>query len=134
MTLLEGNEVPEPLRLVVPGTRICDADDNRFLSGSGTYVLHGSIYSSLVGTLNLSPVPSDGKEKDHKVMKVEVESRRKELHSLVPAVGDIVTARVLSVNPRQGSIISVHTYIHTYFLHDVRSYKEVLSVPAVFPV
>ena len=87
-------------RLVVPGTRLCPADDGRFQSGRGTYVLHGYIYSSLAGVLRLrGKGGKEGDEGDVGQLTAEVESGNKE-QNVLPQQGDIVTAKVLSVNPR----------------------------------
>ena len=85
----------------------------------GTYVLHGYIYASLVGHLRLV---SNEKTDKSEMISVEVEARggggaggsgaRSEGSDLdviggsnggallVPKIGDVVTCRVLSVNPR----------------------------------
>ena len=42
-------------QIVIPGMRICAAEDDQYISGPGTYSLHGYIYSSLAGKLRLTP-------------------------------------------------------------------------------
>ena len=68
-----------------------------FSTGFGTYSLHGYIYSSLVGILRLVPKSKGGKNENF-VVSVEVHSPKEE--PTVPAVGDVVTAKVSSINPR----------------------------------
>jgi exosome complex RNA-binding protein Csl4 len=60
-------------------------------SGPGTYSANGYIYASLAGKLKLVKQSED-------TVKVEVHAPGEE--TVVPAVGDIVTCKVLSVNPR----------------------------------
>ena len=67
-------------------------------SGFGTYSLHGYIYSSLVGILRLVPKAKGGKDDNNFVVSVEVHSPKEE--PTVPAIGDVVTARISSINPR----------------------------------
>lgn len=88
----------QPKRLVVPGMRLCPSDDERYQSGNGTYILHGYIYASLAGRVKLTPLKGKN-DKEQDVMTVEVDSGKKDMN-VVPKQGDIVTARVLSVNPR----------------------------------
>ena len=76
--------------LVLPGVRLCPSDQIH-LAGPGTYTQHGYIYSSLVGELRLLTQPDS-------TVTVEVEGSASD--TVVPAQQDIVTARVLSVNPR----------------------------------
>ena len=102
-------------QIVIPGMRICAAED-QYISGVGTYSLHGYIYSSLAGKLRLIPktleveniakktgkVQEDlktAKESHQDVISVEVHAPGQEL-TVVPSVGDIVTCKVVSVNPR----------------------------------
>ena len=102
-------------QIVVPGMRICAAEDQYF-SGSGTYLLHGYIYSSLAGKLRLVPktveatttqsIKSETKENANNqsesyqdTISVEVHPPGQDL-TVVPSVSDIVTCRVVSVNPR----------------------------------
>jgi len=76
--------------LVVPGVRLCPAD-NQNIAGSGTFTQHGYIYASLVGELRLVTRPD-------KMTSVEVMGGDRD--TVVPTQQDIVTVRVLSVNPR----------------------------------
>lgn len=78
------------LDIVVPGLRLCEADE-RHVAGPGTYAQHGYIYSSLLGELRLVNTANNA-------VSVEVEGCGQK--PVVPATGDIVTLRVLSVNPR----------------------------------
>jgi len=77
--------------VVVPGSRLCVADSEH-QAGPGTYSQQGYIYSSLVGEVRLVTRPD-------KVVSVEVAGGGA-ADSVVPAQGDLVTARVLAVNPR----------------------------------
>jgi exosome complex RNA-binding protein Rrp4 len=43
--------------IVVPGVRLCEADE-RHVAGPGTYAQHGYIYSSLLGQLRLVNTPN----------------------------------------------------------------------------
>jgi exosome complex component CSL4 len=79
--------------------------DEKLSPGLGTYTLHGYIYSSLAGILKLTPkvLNSETKKvgedlKDDTTLIVEVRAPGEE--TVVPAVGDVVTCKVLSVNPR----------------------------------
>jgi len=78
--------------LVVPGVRLCMAD-SAHQGGPGTYTQHGYIYSSLAGELTLVTRPD-------KVTSVEVMSATGKDGCVVPAQRDIVTVKVLAVNPR----------------------------------
>ena len=80
-------------RIVVPGMRICAAEEH-YVAGPGTYALHGYIYSSLVGFLDLVKKTKN----DQEIVSIEVHTPNEE--TAVPAIGDIVTAKVVSVNPR----------------------------------
>ncbi|TRY64208.1 hypothetical protein TCAL_04908 [Tigriopus californicus] len=91
------------MRFVLPGMRIC-AQEDHYQSGCGTYVLHGYVYASLAGVLQIQPVmkgpisenPSQTSTQD--LVSVEVHSPGEQ--TVIPAVGDVVTAKVMSVNPR----------------------------------
>ena len=102
-------------QIVVPGMRICAAEDQYF-SGTGTYLLHGYIYSSLAGKLRLIPKTVEAtsiqiktetakentnnqSEPYQDTISVEVHPPGQDL-TVVPSVSDIVTCRVVSVNPR----------------------------------
>ena len=61
--------------------------------------LQGYIYSSLVGFLQLVKKTKDGQE----TVSIEVHTPNEE--TTVPALGDIVTARVVSVNPRFAKVL-----------------------------
>lgn len=76
--------------LVVPGLRLCESDD-KHISGPGTYLMHGYIYSSQVGELTLIHTQNN-------TVSVEVEGCGQK--TIVPSTGDIVTVKILSVNPR----------------------------------
>ena len=67
--------------------------DNIILStpGHGTYTQHGYIYSSLVGELRLVT-------NTDKTVTVEVDGLKED--SLVPGQQDVVTVKIVSVNPR----------------------------------
>jgi len=76
--------------IVVPGLRLCESDD-KHVAGPGTYSQHGYIYSSLLGELKLIHTRNN-------TVSVEVEGCGQK--TLVPSTGDVVTVRILSVNPR----------------------------------
>lgn len=91
--------------IVVPGMRLCALEEDRYSAGRGTYAMHGYIYASIAGNLRL--VSKGGKANksegdkgggSSEMVSVEVHSPHEE--TVVPAVGDIVTAKVLSVNQR----------------------------------
>merc|ERR1712241_232482 len=91
-------------RVVVPGMRICAAEDH-YTSGPGTYVLNGYVYSSLAGFLHLVPTSNNQKQnqKVENVVSVEVHAPGEE--TAVPSIGDIVTAKITSVNPRFAKVM-----------------------------
>lgn len=72
-----------------PGQCICKAD-SQHVSGNGTYVKAGHIYSSLTGCIHFM--------KNEKETVVEV--RHGSEQTVVPSVGSLVTAKVISINPR----------------------------------
>lgn len=76
---------------MVPGVRLC-ASDSMHQAGPGTYTQHGHIYSSLAGEMKLV-------SRSDKVLSVEV-AGGSGTDSMVPAQRDIVTVKVLAVNPR----------------------------------
>ena len=88
--------------VVVPGMRLCALEEDRYSAGRGTYAMHGYIYASIAGNLRLvSKKGGEGgsdKGEGGEMVSVEVHSPHEE--TVVPAVGDIVTAKVLSVNQR----------------------------------
>ncbi|XP_069695771.1 exosome complex component CSL4 isoform X1 [Periplaneta americana] len=73
----------------IPGQRLCLADKEH-ISGCGTYERNGYIYSTLAGVVNVV--------KEEKSSTIEVHSSKEQ--SIVPAPGDIVTAKVTIVNQR----------------------------------
>ncbi|XP_047111707.1 exosome complex component CSL4 [Schistocerca piceifrons] len=75
--------------ICVPGQRLCLADKGH-ISGCGTYERHGYIYSALAGFVNIV-------KKDKSTI-IEVRSINDQ--SIVPAPGDIVTAKVALINQR----------------------------------
>ncbi|XP_049810710.1 exosome complex component CSL4 isoform X2 [Schistocerca nitens] len=75
--------------ICVPGQRLCLADKGH-ISGCGTYERHGYIYSALAGFVNFV-------KKDKSTI-IEVRSINDQ--SIVPAPGDIVTAKVALINQR----------------------------------
>jgi len=76
--------------VVVPGLRLCESDDKHF-PGVGTYQQHGYIYSSVAGQLKLT---------HNKTNSITVEVEGCGQKTLVPSTGDVVTVKILSVNPR----------------------------------
>ena len=106
-------------QIVIPGMRICATED-QYVSGVGTYSLHGYIYSSLAGKLKLVPkaIESDDKNKNgnKQDQSISVANKYKDVISIevhapgqdqtvVPSVGDIVTCKVVSVNPRFAKLL-----------------------------
>ncbi|XP_063237940.1 exosome complex component CSL4 [Bacillus rossius redtenbacheri] len=73
----------------VPGQRLCLADKEH-ISGCGTYERQGYIYSTLAGMVKVA--------KQDKVSVIEVHTSNDQ--SIVPAPGDIVTAKVTVVGQR----------------------------------
>lgn len=82
------------METVVPGLRLCESDDHH-VAGSGTYLLHGYIYSSLLGQLKLVTLKNN-------VVSVEVEGCGQV--TTVPSTGDVVTVKVSNVNPRSAKV------------------------------
>eukprot|EP00096_Caligus_rogercresseyi_P013941 TRINITY_DN6509_c0_g1_i1.p1 TRINITY_DN6509_c0_g1~~TRINITY_DN6509_c0_g1_i1.p1 ORF type:complete len:221 (+),score=73.40 TRINITY_DN6509_c0_g1_i1:25-687(+) len=85
--------------IVVPGMRLCVADENN-VSGPGTYSQNGYIYSSLSGTMRLL---REKKKKEKDMSKSEVRITVVppcSVYSEIPSLGDIVTVKVIAVNPR----------------------------------
>ena len=74
----------------MPGVRLSPSD-NVHMPGHGTYTQHGYIYSSLVGELRLVT-------NTDKTVTVEVDGLKED--SLVPGQQDVVTVKIVSVNPR----------------------------------
>lgn len=85
--------------VVVPGDRLCPASD--FCEGEGTLERHGTIYSTLSGTVrtDFGHVP---------IARISVE-RQKRLHH-VPKEGAVVVCKILSVTQRHAKarILSVN--------------------------
>jgi exosome complex component CSL4 len=77
------------------------------IAGTGTYVLEGqtAVYAGVVGIKRLTAVAGDAAGRSM----VQVESGRPA--SRLPAVGDVVTARVTKINARMASvdILCLHT-------------------------
>ena len=70
-------------------------------SGPGTYTYDGYIYSSLAGSLKLvKKLPETDSKEGVGKEELTVEVRAPGEETIVPAIGDIVTCKVLSVNPR----------------------------------
>ncbi|ELT98810.1 hypothetical protein CAPTEDRAFT_21100 [Capitella teleta] len=100
--------------ICVPGDRLCIADDTH-QNGVGTFTVAGFIYSSLAGFRQDVLLP-DGK------IQVKVTSCSK-TQGTVPEVGSLVTARILSMNPRfcKCSILSVDGIVlHEAFRGTIR--------------
>ena len=83
-------QMREMSSVVLPGVRLSPSDSVH-IPGQGTYTQHGYIYSSLVGELTTTTNP------DNTVL-VEVSGLAGD--SLVPGAQDVVTVRIISVNPR----------------------------------
>ncbi|TSK18069.1 Exosome complex component CSL4 [Bagarius yarrelli] len=86
MILLENMS---PMKLCVPGERLCSIED--CISGAGTYQRHGSIFASLAGYVLRR---NEGEELPVISVVKETEAQ------LLPDVGAIVTCKVTSINPR----------------------------------
>ncbi|KAK0152067.1 Exosome complex component CSL4 [Merluccius polli] len=78
-----------PMKLCVPGDKLCSTDDCR--PGTGVYMRHGYIYSSLAGYVLRK---NEGEELPVISVVRETETQ------LLPDVGAIVTCKVTSINPR----------------------------------
>lgn len=89
--------------VVVPGEEICAVTDG-LVAGEGSYIDNGSVFASIVGKVKLV----DAAEGSSKRVSVE-RSKSKTQPNVVPAVGDVVTCRILRVNPRlaQAEILCV---------------------------
>lgn len=72
-----------------------------FEAGQGTYQKEGYICASLVGIPRIVP---PGKEEENAQQKARIEVLRKGTQPVVPAAGDTVTARVLTITPRIASV------------------------------
>ena len=70
-------------QVVIPGTRIGDAED--YEPGTGTYVRHKYVFSSLVGKVEISGAQGE---------KPTISVVKSAEPSLVPAVGSIVTGSI----------------------------------------
>ncbi|KAK7601410.1 hypothetical protein V9T40_008851 [Parthenolecanium corni] len=86
------NDSNKPL-VCVPGQRLCLLD-NEHVSGNGTYEHQGYIHSSLAGIVKIS----EKTENNVKRNLIEVHGINEQ--SIVPAPGDIVTAKVMVLNQR----------------------------------
>ena len=91
----------------------------RVFLGPGTYALNGYVYSSLAGFLHLVPKSNNQKqnEKEDQVMSVEVHAPGQE--TAVPSIGDIVTAKITSVNPRYDIKRFSYIFFPSYDVHTV---------------
>ncbi|XP_026323070.1 exosome complex component CSL4 [Hyposmocoma kahamanoa] len=79
-------------KICIPGMRLSESNKD-FVSGPGTYELKGYIYASLAGVLKME------EDEDSKATIISVDGLR--TPSILPKTGDIVTAKVMTVNPRQ---------------------------------
>ena len=84
---------------VVPGDRLCLTSD--FCGGDGTVTRHGSVYSTLVGTVctDFSHIP---------IAQISVQRQKRLYH--VPKEGAVVVCKILNVTQRQAKakILSVN--------------------------
>uniref|UniRef100_A0A9J8AWQ8 Exosome component 1 n=1 Tax=Cyprinus carpio carpio TaxID=630221 RepID=A0A9J8AWQ8_CYPCA len=78
-----------PMKLCVPGERLCSTED--CIPGTGTYLRHGCIFASLAGYVLRK---NEGEELPVISVVRETEAQ------LLPDVGAIVTCKVMSINPR----------------------------------
>ncbi|CAB4054902.1 CSL4 [Lepeophtheirus salmonis] len=94
--------MPQPQdSLVVPGMRLCVADENN-VSGPGTYSQNGYIYSSLAGSLKLVRSKKDDSKSASEVRITVVPPSS--VVTEIPSLGDIVTVKVIAVNPRSAKV------------------------------
>ncbi|XP_044730018.1 exosome complex component CSL4 [Chrysoperla carnea] len=113
-------ETDEPL-ICLPGQRLSILD-NKHVSGSGTYGRQGYIYSMLAGIVKVV-------EKDETEI-IEVHCSNEQ--TLVPAPGDIVTAKVILINQRFckciikciGDVVLNRTYRGILRKEDVRANEK----------
>lgn len=74
----------------IPGQRLCTSSD-RFVGGRGTFAQQGHIYSTVSGRIRIE------RQQDKKTL---VEVQRCAGTDIIPCAGNIVTAKVTSINPR----------------------------------
>ena len=106
--------------ILVPGTRIGEVAN--YAAGPGTYVFDDVIYASVLGVKQLS-MSADGKAT------VRIEHNKPA--SVVPQIGDVITARVLRINTRfaatdilcVGSTILPNTFPGQIRARDVREFE-----------
>ncbi|XP_065222876.1 exosome complex component CSL4 [Planococcus citri] len=91
MSATAASSQNKPL-ICVPGQRLCLMDKDH-VSGNGTYEHHGYIHASILGTVKINEASSDNNNKI-----VEVHGINEQ--SVVPAPGDIVTAKVMVLTQR----------------------------------
>ncbi|XP_008315498.1 exosome complex component CSL4 isoform X2 [Cynoglossus semilaevis] len=82
-----------PMKLCVPGDKLCSTED--CMPGTGVYLRHGYIYSSLAGYVIKK---NEGEELPVISVVRETETQ------LLPDVGAIVTCKVTSINPRYAKV------------------------------
>ncbi|KAG8336219.1 exosome complex component CSL4-like [Homalodisca vitripennis] len=113
---MEGKDL-----ICIPGQRLCLADSTHSV-GSGTYERQGYIYSSQTGVVHVI--------KQEKGNIIEVRSINDQ--SIVPAPGNIVTAKVMVVNQRFakclitciGDTVLTRPYRGILRKEDVRSFEK----------
>ncbi|XP_016890652.1 exosome complex component CSL4 isoform X1 [Cynoglossus semilaevis] len=96
-----------PMKLCVPGDKLCSTED--CMPGTGVYLRHGYIYSSLAGYVIKK---NEGEEVRDMMdvfrstcLKLPVISVVRETETqLLPDVGAIVTCKVTSINPRYAKV------------------------------
>ncbi|KAI8377554.1 uncharacterized protein BYT42DRAFT_546231 [Radiomyces spectabilis] len=82
------------IEAVTPGQRLGYADD--YIAGPGTYIRDGLLYASVVGLRHIEPAT------DGQLPTISV-SKEKE-QSAVPEVGNVITGKVIRVNPHQAVV------------------------------
>mmetsp|Transcript_43875 Transcript_43875/g.85826 ORF Transcript_43875/g.85826 Transcript_43875/m.85826 type:complete len:193 (+) Transcript_43875:44-622(+) len=111
--------------IVVPGERLCGVTE--YGSGPGTYVLGDAVFASVVGLKRFTTENGDGGNSE----KPQVEVVHDKPPSLVPQLGDLVTARVTKINTRfatveiliVGSVTLNQPFPGTIRTRDVREFE-----------
>ncbi|KAG7486897.1 exosome complex component CSL4 [Solea senegalensis] len=99
-----------PMKLCVPGDKLCSTED--CIPGTGVYLRHGYIYSSLAGYVLRKNegeevrgvVAAVGRRVRHVIQLPVISVVRETETQLLPDVGAIVTCKVTSINPRYAKV------------------------------
>jgi len=105
----------------IPGDKLGNV--NEYESGPGTYILGNYVYASVVGLQRISEEQKEGKP--------VIEIAHDKPPSLVPQLGDLVTARVTRINTRfahveiltVGNATPSETFPGTIRTRDVREFE-----------